>query len=269
MPIFIGVCPLWDEKLKSQWMLPAYMEMLEAAGAVPVMMPLTTNPGTLEPLLNNLDGFLLTGGQDVDPVVYGQERRAECGESSLVRDTMDRAIIEGAAARDKPLLGICRGIQILNAVCGGTLYQDLPTQHPGVNHSMTAPYDRTVHSVTILSDTPLADILGAGQMSVNSYHHQAVKEPASCLKVSAVSEDGLIEGLYAPGKRFLHAVQWHPELVWRWPSWRRLGPSRPNGAFEALGLACSGSRVAYPHLLSGPARNRNKAVRAPMSGVQG
>ncbi len=215
MPIFIGVCPLWDEKLKSRWMLPAYMEMLEAAGAVPVMMPLTTNPATLEPLLNCLDGFLLTGGQDVEPVVYGQARRAECGESSLVRDTMDRAIIEGAAARDKPLLGICRGIQILNAVCGGTLYQDLPTQHPGVNHSMTAPYDRTVHSVTILSDTPLADILGAGQMSVNSYHHQAVKEPASCLKVSAVSEDGLIEGLYAPGKRFLHAVQWHPELVWR------------------------------------------------------
>lgn len=162
MPIFIGVCPLWDEKLKSQWMLPAYMQMLEAAGAVPVMMPLTTNPATLEPLLNCLDGFLLTGGQDVEPVVYGQARRAECGESSLVRDTMDRAIIEGAAARDKPLLGICRGIQILNAVCGGTLYQDLPTQHPGVNHSMTAPYDRTVHSVTILSDTPLADILGAG-----------------------------------------------------------------------------------------------------------
>lgn len=215
MPPVIGICPLYDAKLSSYWMLPEYMRMLEAAGAVPVMMPLTDNPAVLTPLFYLLDGFLVTGGQDVEPSLYSESRSALCGEACEMRDAMDRMVIEAAEARDKPLLGICRGIQILNVVCGGTLYQDLPTEHPGVEHSMRPPYDRTVHTVTILEGTPLAEIIGSGEMAVNSYHHQAVKEMGSSLAASAVSEDGLVEAVWMPGKRFFHAVQWHPELIWR------------------------------------------------------
>lgn len=215
MPPVIGICPLYDAKLSSYWMLPEYMRMLEAAGAVPVMMPLTDNPAVLTPLFDLLDGFLVTGGQDVEPSLYSENRSALCGEACEMRDAMDRMVIEAAEARDKPLLGICRGIQILNVVCGGMLYQDLPTEHPGVEHSMRPPYDRTVHTVTILEGTPLAEIIGSGEMAVNSYHHQAVKEMGSSLAASAVSEDGLVEAVWMPGKRFFHAVQWHPELIWR------------------------------------------------------
>lgn len=215
MSAVIGICPLYDSKLSSYWMLPEYMNMLEAVGAVPVMMPLTSNASTIETMLEAFDGFLLTGGQDVEPTVYGEARSALCGESCQERDLMDRLIIEGADARNKPLLGICRGIQILNVVLGGTLYQDLGSEHPGVDHGMLPPYDRPVHAVTVLEGTPLAEIIGSGELPVNSYHHQAIRTLSPLLQTSAVSEDGLIEAVWMPGKKFFHAVQWHPELIWR------------------------------------------------------
>ncbi len=214
----IGVIPLWDDAKQSIWMLPAYLEAIEAAGGVAVTLPLSASSEDVLQLCGLCDGFLLTGGHDVDPALYGAEVSNECGTINFDRDKLERTVFDYAVAHDKPLLGICRGIQFINALCGGTLYQDLPTEHTvpnAVSHQMVAPYDRSWHSVTIIEGTPLAKITTTKELGVNSYHHQAIKELAPNLQPMAISEDGLIEAIYMPTKRFMQALQWHPELDFR------------------------------------------------------
>ena len=209
----IGLSPLYDREKDSYWMLPGYMKMLERCGAVPLMLSLTTDESLLAAAFELCDGILLTGGQDVSPSLYGQSPLPLCGEVCGERDEMDRRLLISAIGADKPVLGICRGLQLMNAALGGTLYQDLPAEYgTAAEHCMKPPYDRGVHSVRLMDDTPLHDLLGVDEIAVNSYHHQAVKDPASCLKTMAVSEDGLIEAMYMPGKRFIWGVQWHPEF---------------------------------------------------------
>ena len=170
----------------------------------------------LPQLVSLCDGLLFTGGQDVSPALYGEAPKPTCGEVCPARDRMEQTLLHLALERDLPVLGICRGIQFLNAVLGGTLYQDLPTEHPSqTQHHMTQPYDRAVHTVTLQPGTPLAELLGEEHIGVNSYHHQAVKTLAPCLTEMAWSEDGLIEAVCLPEKRFVWAVQWHPEFSFR------------------------------------------------------
>ena len=212
----IGILPLMDIQKESYWMLPGYMKGVEGAGALPVMLPLTSDAGDLAQMLALCDGFLFTGGQDVSPSVYGAEKLPCCGEVCPERDAMEAALLSMAIAADKPVLGICRGIQFMNAALGGTLYQDLPAQWVSpVRHAMKPPYDATAHSVTILRGTPLGVLLGCETLGVNSYHHQAVRDLSPQLQPMALSEDGLIEAVYLPGKRFIWAVQWHPEFSYR------------------------------------------------------
>ena len=152
----------------------------------------------------------------MSPALYGETPKPTCGEICPARDRMEQALLHLALERDLPVLGICRGIQFLNAVLGGTLYQDLPTEHPSqTQHHMTPPYDRAMHTVTLQPGTPLAELLGTEHIGVNSYHHQAVKTLAPCLTEMAWSEDGLIEAVCLPEKRFVWAVQWHPEFAFR------------------------------------------------------
>lgn len=212
----IGVIPLVDLQRESYWMLPGYFQGLEEAGAVPVMLPLSSDPDCLAQIADSFDGFLLTGGQDVEPDVYHAEKLPLCGECSPERDSMECALLPLVLEKDKPVLGICRGIQIINAALGGTLYQDLPVQHPSeVVHHMDPPYDRASHSVDLIADAPLASILGCSRIGVNSCHHQGIRELAPSLLPAAIAEDGLVEGAYMPGKRFVLAVQWHPEFSFR------------------------------------------------------
>lgn len=231
----IGVIPLYDEQKESLWMLPGYFDGLIEQGGVPLMLPLVSDRRLLEQLVSLCDGILFTGGHDVSPELY----REEVLDTSLCsfcpeRDAMERIVLELAMEKDLPMLGICRGIQYINVALGGTLYQDLPTQHPsGVNHHQQAPYDLPVHEVQLPEGTPLHAAaqalegltLHAGvtmpersgdlYAGVNSCHHQAVRELAPALKVMAKAEDGIIEAVYHPGKRFLWAVQWHPEFSWK------------------------------------------------------
>lgn len=209
----IGVTPLYDGEKESLWMLPGYVKMLEAAGAVPIIMPLTTNEGELDYFLKICGGFLLTGGHDVAPSVYGAEKSPLCGETNAERDRMDSYILKKAVAENKSVLGICRGIQLMNAAFGGTLYQDLPAEYgTRVNHHMSPPYSRAVHKVSIAERSLLKDVLGEEEIGVNSYHHQAVKTLSEAFDIAAVSEDGLIEGIFMPEKKFVLGVQWHPEF---------------------------------------------------------
>lgn len=212
----IGVTPLVDKGRDSYWMLPGYFHALEQAGVAPVMLPLTADESALGRLVDTLDGFLIAGGQDVSPSVYGEEQMPVCAETCPERDAMETALLRLLWEADKPVFGICRGLQILNAYLGGTLYQDLVTEHPSdTNHRMAAPYDRAAHTVALMKDAPLFALLQTETVGVNSCHHQAIKTLASCLKPMAIAPDGLIEAVYAPKKRFVRAVQWHPEFFYR------------------------------------------------------
>lgn len=208
----VGVIPLWDEEKQSLWMLPEYLDGLRQAGCLPMILPLTKMPEEIDRILTLVDGILLTGGQDVSPELYG-EAPDGAGETCELRDAMEGQLLKKAMVLDKPLLGICRGIQFINAALGGSLYQDIPSQHPsGVEHHQSPPYDRPSHEVTLVQGSPLQTLLGQEKLCVNSYHHQGVKRLADGLEVMARSEDGLVEAVWKPDHSFLWAVQWHPEF---------------------------------------------------------
>ena len=212
----IGVTPLFDRERDSYWMLPGYFLALSEAGAVPVMLPLTDDEAALSRLVDSLDGFLIAGGQDVSPSRYGEEQKPTCKETCPERDAMETAFLQLLWQADKPVFGICRGLQMLNAHLGGTLYQDLASEHPSqVNHCMAAPYDRAEHPVLLSKDAPLFALFNMETIDVNSCHHQAIRMLAPALKPMALSPDGLIEAVFAPQKRFVWAVQWHPEFFFR------------------------------------------------------
>lgn len=228
----IGICPLYDEKRESYWMLPGYMKMLEDRGAIPMMLPLTTEAEMLDYFLESCDGFILTGGHDVSPTVYGQEKTDLCGLTIPERDAMDAYILKGAIARDKAVLGICRGHQLMNAALGGTLYQDVAAQHEDpIDHRMQPPYDGVAHEVALIPGTPMAALLG-DSIGVNSCHHQAIRDLAPCLRVQAVAADGIAEAVYMPDRKFVWGVQWHPEFAWQ--------VSEPNRKIVAAFLKAAG-----------------------------
>ena len=208
----IAVSPLMNEKRGLQLMQPGYLRGIELAGGAPVVLPMTEDLWVLEDILRGCSGLLLPGGHDVEPALYGQALLPECGELCRSRDKLEGRLLTWALERDIPILGICRGAQMLNVHLGGTLYQDLPTQRPAsLEHSQQPPYEQTTHRVTVLEGGLLAGLIGAGELAVNSLHHQAIDRVASGLVVDALSEDGLVEGVHLPGKRFVLGVQWHPE----------------------------------------------------------
>lgn len=213
MQPLIAVSPLWDETRESIWMLPGYLENLQTAGAAPFILPFTNDQDVLGRLLENADGLLLTGGQDIHPGRYHQKIHKHCGTISRQRDMMDAFLLEYALRRDIPVLGICRGFQFLNVHLGGTLYQDLPSQFMGeIGHAQKPPYTNRTHRVDLSRGTPLSVVLRRDSIKVNSIHHQGICDLAPQLRINAVAEDGLIEAADMPGKRFVLGVQWHPEV---------------------------------------------------------
>lgn len=207
----IGIVPLFDEYKDSYWMLPGYMLSIEKCGGIPIMLPLTTNKENIKELTKHCNGFLFSGGHDVNPNMYKEEKSEKCHNICYERDEMETILFEEIIKEDKPLLAICRGIQIINVLLGGSLYQDLQTQK-GLHHVQKPPYDINLHKVDIIKDTPLYNLLNLNEIGVNSYHHQAIKDLAVNLKPMAVSKDGLIEGVYLEDKKFVWGLQWHPEF---------------------------------------------------------
>lgn len=212
----IGVMPLWDDEKESIWMLPGYVDGIHQAGGIPIILSLSTDETEIKRLAEMCDGFLFTGGHDVSPKLYHEEPMDGLVSCCEVRDRMEIVYLHEAISADKPVLGICRGIQFINAALGGTLYQDLPLQHSSdIEHHQRPPYDVPIHDVRIVKDSPLYQCLKTETISVNSYHHQAVKMLADDFKVMAYAQDGIIEAVYGPDHRFLWAVQWHPEFSWK------------------------------------------------------
>lgn len=213
MKPLIGVMPLYDEERESIWMLPGYLELIEENGGVPLILPMTDDKSTLFPFLSICDGFLFTGGHDIAPSLYNEDKLAACGPQSLIRDELEHFFMKEVIARDKPLLAICRGVQLLNILYGGTLYQDLPSEFKtSINHQMKAPYDQIQHEVELINNSLLQQILKRDKLRVNSYHHQAIKDLGAGVEITAVSSDGLVEGIFLPKAKFVLGVQWHPEF---------------------------------------------------------
>ena len=213
----IGLTPLYDLEQQRLWMRPNYLQAVVAAGGIPLVLPLINDEADIRALARLCDGFLFTGGPDVHPSLFGEETLQYCGAISEKRDTLEISLLKEVNRLDKPVFGICRGIQLINVALGGSLYQDIPAQVEGepIAHSQQSPYDVPVHTVSVEQDSPLFHILQKEKLMVNSMHHQAVKELASSLRCAAKSRDGLIECVYMPGKRFFLAVQWHPEYLWQ------------------------------------------------------
>lgn len=190
-----------------------YCGAVARAGGLPV--PLPHEPALAEAYLATLDALVITGGAfDVDPALFGDATRHEAVVTKDRRTAFELAVTRGALARDLPVLGICGGQQLLNVVLGGTLIQHIPDEVAGaLAHEQPNPRDQPSHAVRITAGTLLHRITGAESMSVNSAHHQAVRDVAQGVVIDAVAPDGVIEGIELPGKRFCLGVQWHPEFA--------------------------------------------------------
>lgn len=192
----------------------AYVDAVLAAGGLPILLPHARDAAAA--YLALLDGLVVTGGFfDVPPELYGEERREACGVTRPERTAFEKEVLEAALAARMPVLGVCGGMQLLNVVRGGTLYQDLP-QDAGIRgHEQPAPRDVPSHEVVVQPGTHLAALVGAGSLQVNSTHHQALREPGAGVLVSARAPDGVAEAIELPDLPFALGVQWHPEAVAR------------------------------------------------------
>lgn len=207
-----GVVRRWDGDERTG-VNAAYLHAVLAGGGIPLLLSPVIGPRHARHLAGGLDGLLLTGGEDVDPSLYDAEPSPHLETVSRERDLFELAIFAAARQRGLPILGICRGIQVINVGLGGTLYQDLPSERPGpTRHAPNGPRAERTHGITIEAGTRVAAALGTNALQVNSLHHQGIKELARGLRATAWADDGLIEAVEGDEPdRWLLAVQWHPE----------------------------------------------------------
>ena len=204
-----------------------YVSAIEDAGGLPVILSPGLSDETLRAAFERLDGLLLSGGGDIDPLIYGEEPHETIWGLDMHRDRAELSMARWAAERQKPVLGICRGTQVLNVALGGSLVQDIESMLPqSLQHMFdqaTTPREKITHSITVNGDSLLGALLQSSMAQVNSWHHQSVKRLASGLKVVATAPDGIVEAIEIPGHRFALGVQWHPEwLCDRQPEMARL-----------------------------------------------
>ncbi len=198
---------VWKENAS---LVPAdYVHVVARAGGVPIV--LAPSPGSAEALVGRIDGLILTGGVDMDPALYGAEPHPKAQRPDRVRDDFELALLDAASARDMPVLGICRGIQVVNVWRGGSLHQHLPEVVHHRDH-MAVPGAYGDHAVRVEAGTRLAKLLGRTELEAPGHHHQAPDRVGTGLVASAWAEDGTIEGLEDPEHSLLVAVQWHPEV---------------------------------------------------------
>jgi putative glutamine amidotransferase len=233
------------DDLPHSWVMNhRYLTALAATGAAPVLVPLLAgDDAALRAIYDALDGVFIAGGVDVDPSSYDEPRADACGRTDPDRDAVEIRFTQWARADGKPLLGVCRGLQIMNVAAGGSLYQDCATEFAGsIKHDYFPnaghARDYLAHTVHVDPGTRLHDIFGADEVQVNSMHHQGLARIADDLTVSATAPDGLIEALEATDHPFAVGVQWHPEMLVDTDS----GTRRLFEAFVAAAASFGGSR---------------------------
>ena len=202
----VGIVPSRDGERAS---IPQrYMDAVWYAGGLPVVLSYTTDPDKLAEYATIFDGFLFSGGVDVDPVHYGEEKQFDSVEIDPQRDAFEKGLFNAVYPTGKPILGICRGIQSINVWLGGTLYQHIE------GHRQTQPADVRTHEILIREGSMLHALCGKTSVMVNTFHHQAIKTPAPVLTVDATAPDGTVEAVHQQDHRFLFAIQSHPEFYY-------------------------------------------------------
>ena len=214
----IGVTPGYSAENNRLYIGDGYFGAVNKAGGLAVLLPLSQDMQVLAELPERCDGFLLSGGPDIDARYFGEPNLKCNGEISPLRDKLEIFIAKKALELEKPILGICRGIQVLNAALGGSLYQDIYTQINGrelLKHMQAAPGWYPIHEIRIERDAKLWKCFGREKLGVNSFHHQSVRSAGKGLRITAVSEDGIVEAIEHESRIFTVGVQWHPELMWQ------------------------------------------------------
>ena len=202
----VGIVPSRDGE--KAMMAQRYMDAVWYAGGLPVVLGYTTDPNKLEEYATIFDGFLFSGGVDVDPAYYGEEKQFDSVEIDEQRDAFEKGLFKAVYPTKKPILGICRGIQSINVWLGGTLHQHLD------GHRQNVGAEERTHEINIYEGSMFHKLCRKTAVMVNTFHHQAIKVPASCLTVDAVSPDGIIEAVHEEGHPFLFAIQSHPEFYY-------------------------------------------------------
>lgn len=191
-----------------------YISAVIMCKGVPYILPIIDDDKLIKEQLSHIDALILSGGQDVNPLLYGEEPHCKLGNILPKRDTYDIKLIKLALEMGKPILGICRGEQILNVSQGGTLYQDLSLMEGShIKHNQRHLSNIPTHSVEIIKGTKLHKILGKTTILTNSFHHMAVNKVAPGYVVSARSKDGVVEAIEKEGEDFVIGLQWHPEMM--------------------------------------------------------
>lgn len=212
----IGITPGHDKEYKEYHINKCYTEAILSAGGLPVILSVTIDKGIIKEYIEQIDGLLLTGGADVDPLIYGENPLPATGEIDPERDIFELELVKHAYQEKLAILGICKGCQIINIAMGGTLYQDLFNQRKGIlKHNQEAPRWYPTHRVNIKKDSYLYKIINQETIKVNSIHHQSIKDVSPNFNISAVAEDGVIEAIEIRAQRFILGVQWHPETMWK------------------------------------------------------
>lgn len=205
-----------DETVRRFAVLDTYCRGVELAGGAPIGIPLELSDESLQTIFSHLDGLLLAGGVDIDPNEYGEELEDFCGDIEPARDATELTLTRWALNGDKPILGICRGIQLLNVAAGGSLYQDvfkqLEVELPH-QHEKGEPYNLLKHSVKLDPDSRVARALGDNDIKVNSLHHQALKQVAPRFRIVGRASDGIVEAIESADERYVVGVQFHPEWM--------------------------------------------------------
>jgi gamma-glutamyl-gamma-aminobutyrate hydrolase PuuD len=208
----IGINTNFDTEKKRINIPNDYINCIIRAGALPVLLPLTDNEDIWRAMVDNVDGMLFPGGEDLHPKLFGEEIHPKCEEIVEERDSQELFTYAHLLTTGKPFLAVCRGIQMVNVAQGGTLYQDIPAQYETtIAHSRSGEGANRAHQVRIQPGTLLHQVLGVDSCWVNSRHHQAIKDVGRGLRVNAISEDGLVEGVELESGYPGIALQWHPE----------------------------------------------------------
>ena len=211
----VGITSSFNVDDQFFYLKEAYIDTIIESGGIPLIIPPQKREEDIRKIFRRLDALLLPGGPDVDPMRFEEETQYKL-RIDPERDDLELMLAQMAFEEDKPILGICRGIQVINIAAGGDIYQDLIAQRPGtLVHEQSAPGWYPTHEIQIQPETVLSRILGKTQLRVNSYHHQAVRRIAPNFRASALANDGVIEALENPLLKFALGVQWHPELMWR------------------------------------------------------
>ena len=218
-PLILVPVPIQDEEKRRFTLGRNYVRSINDAGGVPVMVPVTIDAESLRSLYDSADGVMLTGGADLDPAVFGEEPHPLTKGVDADRESAETLLARWAVDDDKPVLGICRGVQQLNVALGGSLIQDIPSQQPStLEHSagkLSPARDYVAHTICVEPHSRLAEALGlgeaGGEVGVNSFHHQALKRVSDRLQITSRATDGIIESVEMPDRRFVVGVQWHPE----------------------------------------------------------